>query len=245
MSRSTGTTELQSAFAWPTPDLVQLGTVVKEIASSWTPDGHLYAQHTRIQDGWTTRTTYNGFDEWMPALAGETGSVWVIVNQARPERKLSVSWNPEDARLEVTVAGDADIAMADLQSVCQAFITALSLKPWVRKGTGQLGDARRYFLRKEATLDWYGEAIELLLAFVVRADGFWGRLASRHGEILSERGYGSLDPWRVALTEALDNKEAERSYLSLQGPERRVTFDLDHIRDLLVLDVQSTSGRSG
>jgi hypothetical protein len=66
----------------------------------------------------------------------------------------------------------------------------------------------------------------------------WGRVR-RGGTENSAKGYSDLAAWRAALAAGISNRDIQQSYLGFNGTDRSVTLDLNHIRDLLPLDIQS------
>jgi hypothetical protein len=143
------------------------------------------------------------------------------------------SWN--EVRIEVDSYDEASIACA-----LEQIKTIPGLQSRVRDPQLQ-GEFRRYFLPGEAGLGWYEKALKLVRTFASRGSTFWGRVA-RAGEPPSHRGYGNSDVWWAALQAAMQAGDIATSYVSYRGHDRTVTFELDHYRDVLSIDLQSVGG---
>jgi hypothetical protein len=173
-------------------------------------------------------------DDWMAAIKAEQN--WTAEWQGRGHH-IFASYEPKfgNVRFEIS-SWDSEV----LSKVATRIKTLPGLKNTTDK-TQKQGEARRYFLSGEATREWYEKALSLILPFIQEPSvAPWGRIR-RGGKNKSNRGYGDFSAWKAALVTGMRDDVIEQSYLSYFGRERNLTFDLDHIRDLLYVDVQSVS----
>jgi hypothetical protein len=171
--------------------------------------------------------------DWQSIIRG--AQRWSGEWQGRGHR-LTVNWESQytNVRFEIQ-SWDTEV----LTELAERIKGLLGLKVPNNKPLKQ-GEMRRYFLAGEATFPWYEKALSLILPFSDDASlSPWGRIR-RGGKEKSNRGFGDLAAWKSALETAMRAGDIEQSYLSCFARERTITFDLDHLRDLLSIDVQST-----
>jgi hypothetical protein len=101
------------------------------------------------------------------------------------------------------------------------------------------GEARHYYLSDKATEAWYVNALELIRGFVDTS--FWGNVTCE-GDASTQRGFGNPSEWWTELREGLAKDDVITSFVSYSGYRRRLFFDLDHLRQVLSLDIQSFGG---
>jgi len=188
---------------------------------SWD-ESEIVDHQTRAEADW--RPHIDNAQRWLGEWSGRGHRVRVEFQGSRSEVRISIeSWD-EGA----------------IRRALDRLKTLPGLKARLRDAQKQ-GDFRRYFLLGEATADWYSQAVTLLKRFVGNGSTFWGKVV-RKGTSRTERGYGDIAVWRAAVNEAMTAGDIERSYISYYGPDRSITFDLDHVRDALSADVQSVGG---
>jgi hypothetical protein len=164
-------------------------------------------------------------------------------------RRWRGEWSGRGHQLEVEFQdnwGEVTIRIASwdgtlVVSSLEQLTSIAGLEPRVRDAQKQ-GDFRKYFLAREATPDWYSRALTALQAYSGGGSSFWGRVV-RGGKSRSRRGYGNFPQWRAALDQGMAAGDIELSYFSYQRSERSITFELDHVRDALSIDIQSVGGK--
>src|SRR5262245_9665388 len=172
------------------------------------------------------------------------------MQSTRPRAGGRGNWSGNGHRVNIDYRGNLDEVRIEIYSYREDLLAQAveqskaipGLKPKVRDPQLQ-GDYRRYFLSREATAGWYEEAVKLVRQFASRHSTFWGRVArDRNIDTPSQRGYGNADVWWAEVQEGMRVGDIATSYLSYRGHDRMITFDLDHYRDVLSVDVQSAGG---
>jgi hypothetical protein len=176
-----------------------------------------------------TKFSVESSHEWLQNLPAAKS--WVG-RWADGSDQVVVDHDPESERLRI-----------ELQSYDDAWLSEglarIDKLPGLRPRPAKVhlsGDSRRYFLQSEASELWYERAHSSIGAFTDRS--FWGRI-SKDGEHATERGYGVVEEWWSQLQQALATGVVSKSFASYRSWDRVVTFELDHRRDLLNVDLQS------
>jgi len=168
-------------------------------------------------------------NDWLAEV--KAARYWTLDCQGRGHR-IFVSFEPVlgNVRFEITSWDDNALSQAATRIKSLPGLKSVTDKPQKQ------GESRRYFLSSQATPEWYEKALGIVLPFVFDASlSPWGRVR-RGGKT---RGYGDFAAWKAALLAGLKEGDIDQSYFSYFGRDRSLTFDLDHIRDLLTVDVQS------
>jgi hypothetical protein len=165
--------------------------------------------------------------------------------QASSARDWACHWSKSGHNVDIEFKGAQALLRINVGSwkteLVDHFLDQVAFIPGLQPRTidkENFGEHRRYFISVEATEEWYSRALGLVQEFAGPCTRFWGRV-SRGGTKPSRRGYGKMAVWSSALKAAMDQHDIERSYVEYNGPQRRVTLDLDHIRDLFQIDIQS------